>query len=1416
MSLAFTFQETEFSNLFPFYIRINEQIVVKSIGKTLKKICPDVDEKNFFDGFKIKRPQIDDYTFDTLKSLEGQLITIECNDKQKTNLRGQLDFRQATNELIFLGSLWFNSIDALVNTGLTLNDFAHHDPLTDFLHLLKTQEITNDDLRYLLNTVNKQKNELKEANKVIHDIALFPTQNPDPLFRIDFNGDLLGNNPAASNLDFIEFEDKLYRNDFFFKIIAKRVDPNKSRTEFEGSYEGRDYSFVCIPMKEEGYINIYGRDITQQLIDREEVEKLSTIIQQTKNAVIITDAKGKIEWVNSAFIDITEFKLEEIKGKSPGSFLQGKDTSSSTVEYMREKIRYVEPFTCEVYNYTKSGKGCWLRINAQPVFNKAGKHVQYFAMQEDITLEKQAKAKIAEFDKRSKVALEKIGDNIWEHDFSSGVTSFSKKEADSFGYDSKEFNSNIDFWYSLVHPGDKKMLVENHVKYLKGNISNHALEYRVLSKDGSINWILDRGVLIEKTVDNKPLKIIGTHTNITTQKAIEKELEQRVQQFNSLSQNIPGIIYEYQFKPDGTEGIKYVSPSVKKVFGLTSEEFQNYISYIHADDLDKILVRNRESRKNKTPFSEEARILIPGKELRWHSISSSYSYTEENGNIVFTGFMMDVTVRKTVEQKIDEQKKFYEQILNNIPADIAVFNASHEYLFLNPNAIKDVDLRNWMIGKRDEDYVAKRNKPISILEGRRRIFNRTVETKELQSWEEPVPQPDGTSKYVLRNMFPVPGHDGNIKLVIGYGIDITASRKIQQQIIESEKRYRDVIDNSLVIITTHDMQGKFLSVNPIVSKILGYKDSEMIGHSLVDFLSLEDKHLFETNYLNKIKDEKSFSGIFRVLHKNGNVIYNLFNNYLKEEPGKDPYVIAFAVDITERIVAEKELKLAKKITDELAKTKQNFLANMSHEIRTPLNGIMGMASQLQKTNLNKDQLSLLQTIRSASDNLLVVINDILDLSKMEAGKLSLEKIGFEPRTIIGRAMKVMKHKAEERGLAFTNSFFDTKISDVLIGDPYRLNQILLNLISNAIKFTEKGSVNITCSVIEETDTSQKVRTIVKDTGIGMEEAFVQKLFQKFSQEDESVTRKYGGTGLGMSISKDLVEMMGGKIYVESAKGEGTAVSFEISFTKGTLEDLPKTHDLNTDVKILVGKCILIADDNKMNRMVAGAVLKNYGCKLIEAVDGADALEKVKEHNPDIVLMDVQMPEMDGLEATKIIRAEISSELPIIALTALAIRGDDDKCKAAGMNDYLTKPYEESQLINMLSKWLGTKQIKEQNEIKPMVSPQSLFSLAKIEALARDNPDFVDEIVDIFIEQAILSMQQMRAAFEIGDLTTVKKVAHRLRASIDNMCIDSLKQEIRDLETDADRLFANNLLYPKLENMDLVLSRIVAYLQEHRR
>ncbi|MDH3650981.1 MAG: PAS domain S-box protein, partial [Saprospiraceae bacterium] len=745
----------------------------------------------------------------------------------------------------------------------------------------------------------------------------------------------------------------------------------------------------------------------------------------------------------------------------------------------------------------------------------------------------------------------------------------------------------------------------------------------------------------------------------------------------------------------------------------------------------------------------------------------------------------DITEQINADKKLKEQRIFYEQILNNTPADIAVFDNQHRYLFLNPQAINNPELRSWMIGKKDEDYLAYKNLPQSIIEKRRKVFNVALETKKLHSFEEELKKPDGSSKYILRNLYPVLNEEGEVNLVVGYGMDITPIKVIQHQIEESEKRYRDVIDNSLALITTHDLDGNFISVNPMVGKTYGYNDNEMIGNSITDFLPESDRKLFYTNYLKRIKIEKQHSGIFRVRSKSGKIIYTLYNNFLKEETGMDPYVIGFSVDITERIQAEKELKIAKKATEEFAEAKQSFLTNMSHEIRTPMNAIIGMSNQLSKTTLSGKQKVYLNTIHTAADNLLVIINDILDLSKIDAGKLSIEEIAFEPKKVIGNAMQVLLHKAEEKGIKLTNSFCDSRLSEVLIGDPHRLNQVFLNLISNAIKFTDKGSVDVTCEVINDKVDTQVIRVRVIDTGIGMEEDFVKAIFQKFQQEDVSVSRRFGGTGLGMAITQSLLHLMGGSIKVKSKKNEGTIISFDIELKKGSIHELSVKDNLQINTDTLKGRKILVVDDNDMNRLVASTILQNYHTEIIEAEDGKQAVDIVRTMKPEIILMDLQMPVLNGLEATLAIR-ESGNNIPIIAVTANAIKGESEKWFEAGMNDYISKPYKEDELLEKLVKWLNQNndpvaEDRSVKEIEIQVDDEDLYDLSQLMEIGRGNLAFIKKMVNIFCDQTPAMVKEMLSSYHSGDLQKMGLLAHKMKPSVDNLGILSIKQDIRTIE-----------------------------------
>jgi signal transduction histidine kinase/CheY-like chemotaxis protein len=525
-----------------------------------------------------------------------------------------------------------------------------------------------------------------------------------------------------------------------------------------------------------------------------------------------------------------------------------------------------------------------------------------------------------------------------------------------------------------------------------------------------------------------------------------------------------------------------------------------------------------------------------------------FTATAFNAGFLITG--TDVT-------SLAAERDFYKETLDNLPADIGVFDMNGHYLYVNPIGIKDAALREWIIGKTDFDYCRYRGRDTSMAEFRSQVSKKVTETKSEQGYEEEIKRPGQDTDWQLRKLSPVFDKSGNIKFILGYGINIKDRKK-------AELAQKEALD--------------------------------MIGRS--------------------------------------------------------------------------------------AKAKEEFVAVMSHEIRTPMNAIIGMSRLLAKTLLDQKQSEYLDAILIASGNLIVIVNDILDFSKIEAGKLRLEHSGFSFTEVIEYARAVTTHQATEKGLKLEFNV-DTNVADIFIGDVYRINQVVVNLLNNAIKFTHKGTVSTSVELEKDSKDQQAVRICVKDSGIGMTEDFMQDMFTMYSQE-EGVTRKYGGTGLGLKITSQLVELMKGHIEVKSKKNEGSCISVKLSLQKGNEADIPHAAHLRFSENALQGKRILIAEDNNLNVLVVSNVLQNYGAIVVTAANGQQAVDILSsQNNIHAVLMDVEMPVMDGIEATHIIRKNISATLPVIALTANVMPEDKERLLAAGMDDFIAKPFAEADLIGAL-------------------------------------------------------------------------------------------------------------------------------------
>jgi PAS domain S-box-containing protein len=499
---------------------------------------------------------------------------------------------------------------------------------------------------------------------------------------------------------------------------------------------------------------------------------------------------------------------------------------------------------------------------------------------------------------------------------------------------------------------------------------------------------------------------------------------------------------------------------------------------------------------------------------------------------------------------------------------------------------------------------------------------------------------------------------------------IAETRKAQ-----SDQRLLDIIESLNLGMARYDLEGRLTQVEPRFAEIFERKEDEMIGLRSSDF---SVGHDLETGSpIEFYLTSKVFESPYR--KSSGELTWMLCTTApLFDEAGRVEGGVIVVFDISARKKLEQEMIGARKAAEAGLELRKTILANVSHELRTPVNAIVGMSALLASTSLNDQQREYLKTMRFSSDGLLVLIDDLLDVSRIEAGKVELEQLEFSMQENFSELTKSLRLRAEEKGLLFEWNL-DERIAPRLLGDVHRLNQIITNLIGNAIKFTPQGKVRLEITQVGESNEMQGIRFSVIDTGIGIAAERQTAVFQAFAQEDNSTTRKYGGTGLGLSISKRIVEMMGGELKLTSEKNAGTTFSFEVQLKKSA-EGSVVVKEFKPNLE---GSRILLVEDNKVNQFLANALLKSWNAQVDISEDGLDALDRMRNVNYDLVLMDLQMPIMDGFEATEQIRNELNSKVPIIGLSANALNGERERSLEKGMNEYVSKPFQPEVLYDKI-------------------------------------------------------------------------------------------------------------------------------------
>ena len=602
-------------------------------------------------------------------------------------------------------------------------------------------------------------------------------------------------------------------------------------------------------------------------------------------------------------------------------------------------------------------------------------------------------------------------------------------------------------------------------------------------------------------------------------------------------------------------------------------------------------------------------------------------------------------------------------------------------------------------------------------------------------------------------------------VIIGYlliGTDNTARKLVEEEQKRSDQRLRDqqfytrsLIESNIDAIMTTDPSGIITDVNKQMEALTGCTRDELIGAPFKGYFT--DPERAEAA-IKRVLSEKSVTDYELTARardgKQTVVSYNATTFYDRNRTLQG--VFAAARDVTERKRVEAELQQAKAAAESASRTKSDFLASMSHEIRTPMNAIMGIADLLAKTSLTSEQDKYVQIFRRAGDNLLNLINDILDLSKVEASQLELERTGFSLSDHLEKVMEMVARRAHEKGLSMVYEI-EPNVPNDLVGDPTRLRQVLLNLLGNAVKFTQSGEVTLRVALDGNPSVPTALRFTVSDTGIGIPRAKLGQVFERFTQADSSTTRRFGGSGLGLTISKRLVELMGGRIFAESEVGKGSVFAFAVPFEIWAPISRPITVPVGTGPETALRALrILLAEDSPDNCIITMAYLEDTPYQVEIAGTGAIACEKFTAGDYDLVLMDRQMPVMDGLTATRAIRAWEQANgrppTPIIALTASALKGDREMCLAAGCTAFLTKPIKQEVLLQAIREHsivAAPLSQEESNRMDLMVLRVEAKSAHRIPAYLQN------------CKQNVIAMSD---ALDRVDFETVTSLGHQMRGS----------------------------------------------------
>lgn len=1035
-------------------------------------------------------------------------------------------------------------------------------------------------------------------------------------------------------------------------------------------------------------------------------------LSASHRGVLICDEHRRIVMANPGFEKLTGYSSAEVLGKNC-SFLQGKETDPGTVEKLRSALRAGQSFDGEILNYRKDGSAFWNELSIVPIHDENGRLVRFVGIHQDVTARKRVGESLglnAQLEPVARLQMEKarliaaqsvarIGS--WETDFSTLEVTWSAETYRIFGINPEDFRPTHQGFLEFVHPEDRARVDEAFVRSV-GNPSAQMIEHRLLLPDGSIVYVEERWQTFFNE-EGKPLSAIGTCQEITSRKESELATERMLHRLTE-AQRI-GLIGDWEWEP--TSNKVSWSPQVYEIFGLDPSSgpppaFEDQKCFFDAENWKVLRKRVHQALTTGEPQECEVWGLRPdGEQVRIQA--RAVPRKDESARVCgLYGTVQDITLLKKVQLALRESEDRFASAFENAPIGVALVGLDGKWLKVN-RAVCD------LVGYTKAELMTLTFQDItypedlaSDLDNVRQLLDGTIRVYEM---EKRYIHAQGHLVTVLLTVTLVRDEQNKPSYFISQIQDITERKKAEEALILTSKRLELAAKASKVGIWEWDIANGVLHWDEQMFALYGMDSDPGISG-----LDLWQRHLHPEDY-QRVQDKMNealqpdgipFDMSFRILVQPGNIIRHIRAQslVLRDENSRPIRMLGTNWDETEQV--EREEMLRKNLETERTlrlqasageNAKSEFLAVMSHEIRTPMNGVIGFAEVLlQSPDLSPEDREITQTIVSSGEALLRILDDILDFSRIEAGRLAIEKRIFSPRELIDGIRALFHRKLQEKGLEFIISM-DSDLPDGLEGDAGRIRQILINLIGNALKFTEHGSIEVSARVSKQAE-GEFLEFAVRDSGMGIRPDRVQAIFEPFAQEDSSISRRHGGTGLGITISRRLAELMGGSLQLTSSQpGVGTTFTLLLPIGRGeNTKTSSQTQDgtglkLDENFALQRPQKILVVEDDKVNLKLILFVLRKLGYTPLIAGTGTEALATFSRENPDCILMDVQMPDMDGLEATRKIReTEKNRGLPpvfISAITANTMPEDRQRCFDAGVNAYLNKPLKLQAIANVL-------------------------------------------------------------------------------------------------------------------------------------